>query len=89
MQLTRLKLNQRARNDPRFKAKWRTAQRVKLRRDPICQLRVRCNGAAASHVAPILAESMSGSAFDLDRLQSTCPACNQWKLMTSYLRVHV
>ena len=68
--------------------KWLKAKVLKLRRDPICQVRVKCNGAAATEISHFLPVSASGSPFDPENLQSTCRACQAWKLATANLRVH-
>ena len=68
--------------------KWLKAKAIKLRRDPICQVRVKCKGAAASEVSHFLPLSSGGSPFDPNNLQSTCGACQGWKLRTADLKMH-
>ena len=68
--------------------KWQKAKTIKLRRDPICQVRVKCKGAGASEVSHFVPVSSGGSPFDPDNLQSVCPACHAWKLRTANLTVH-
>ena len=68
--------------------KWQKAKAIKLRRDPICQVRVKCQGAGASEVSHFVPVSSGGSPFDPDNLQSTCRACHSWKLRTANLTVH-
>ena len=68
--------------------KWLKVKAIKLRRDPICQVRVKCNGAAATEISHYTPVSVGGSPFDLDDLQSACRACQAWKLSVANLRVH-
>ena len=71
--------------DPR---KWQRVKNLKLRRDPICQSRVKCKGAAASEVSHVVPVSRGGSPYDPDNLRSACRACAQWTIRTATLRVH-
>lgn len=71
-------------SDPR----WRTASAIKRRQAPYCELRVRCNGAAAAEIVPISWSIGKRSYLDPANLQSACPACYQWKLGTAALKVH-
>lgn len=71
-------------SDPR----WRTVRSIKLRQHPICQVRVRCRGAAATDIAPVSSSIGAGSLLDPDNLQATCTACRQWKISIGGLRVH-
>jgi 5-methylcytosine-specific restriction endonuclease McrA len=71
--------------DPR---KWQQVKNLKLRRDPICQIRVKCQGAAASEVSYVTPVSGGGSPYDPDNLRSACRACQQWTIRTASLRVH-
>jgi len=71
-------------SDPR----WRTASAIKLRQAPFCQIRVRCCGAAAVEIVPISWSIGKGSFLNPEHLQSACPACYQWKMGATQLKVH-
>jgi 5-methylcytosine-specific restriction endonuclease McrA len=71
-------------SDPR----WQTARAIKLRQEPICQLRIRCRGAGASEVVPATLTLSGASWLDPANLRSACPACQQWQMLTGTLRVH-
>ena len=89
-------MSQRPRKEPsrhfrleaRDPKKWQQVKNLKLRRDPICQIRVKCQGAAASEVSHVVAVARGGSAYDPDNLRSACRACQQWTIRTASLRVH-
>ena len=75
-------------SNARSEKRWKQAVAMKLHRDPVCQIRVRCKGARASLVVPISRTSQVGSHLDPDRLHSACPACYTWKTAGPGLRVH-
>ena len=72
-------------HDPR----WKTARRIKLRSEPVCQVRIYCSGALATEVSPMSWTIPGGSFLNPANLQSACPACYQWKASTAMLKAHV
>lgn len=63
-----------------YDSKWRKLRLMKLRRDPICQIRHLCRGAIATevdHIVPI--KRAPEKRLDMANLQSACKACHSWK----------
>lgn len=61
-------------------AAWRRVRAMKLRRDPICQIRTHCNGALATTVDHIIPRSKRPDlCLVWSNLQSACKDCNEAK----------
>ena len=62
--------------------RWKTLRKVKLARDPLCEI-CRQNGGLieASHVDHIIEISDGGDPYDLDNLQSLCISCHSSKTL--------
>lgn len=69
-----------------YGADWQAVRAMKLRQDPLCEIRTHCDGALATevdHIVPI--REAPELRLDMANLQSACKACNVAKA-TSGLR---
>lgn len=78
-----------ARPDDRLSAKargyghsWTRLRNVYIRNNPVCELKVKCTGAAAVEVDHKLSIANGGERLDESNLQSVCKRCHAWKTAT-------
>jgi len=52
---------------------WRRLRRVKLQKNPLCEVCLKEKASAADHIVPI---KQGGAALDINNLQSLCGSCH-------------